>query len=468
MRQKCVIFGAGVWGDFAYQKLRNLFDVAVYSDNNPQLWGGVKQGLKIIPPDELPELVKSTGAVIFIANERHYNDIARQLDGLSLKYYHYNAGLTYTREDETWYPADICPLPSYRKPGPEKFSVLFVQDKPCTRTNKIARALKDRGVLTYCAYSRAPSDEGARSFSQEFPIWSYAQLLDFVNRSEFDIVHCSNEPDIFVNVLCQSNKKVIHDCHDAMTIAKRVISPAEEVLEYLANTCADGVMYTTEEMRRILARKYHTPEELTLVVGNYPPDFFESAERLPKRSERDGAIHCVYEGTIVDSIAAKERPYRFYEPLFLRLAEKGVHIHIYSSVFQEYLKRLDKENPNIHYEGNYSGEDLISRMTQYDLGLLPVTEAGATLENGASHNKIYEYLSAGLPIATNISSYVSFLAGNGYGSMADFASDDIVSQMQKLRALTIPQDFCSAHGLTMDANADRILAFYQKILAMNV
>ena len=37
MRQKCVIFGAGVWGDFAYQKLRNLFDVAVYSDNNPQL-----------------------------------------------------------------------------------------------------------------------------------------------------------------------------------------------------------------------------------------------------------------------------------------------------------------------------------------------------------------------------------------------------------------------------------------------
>ena len=132
------------------------------------------------------------------------------------------------------------------------------------------------------------------------------------------------------------------------------------------------------------------------------------------------------------------------------------------------MKRLDKENPNIHYEGNYSGEDLISRMTQYDLGLLPVTEAGATLENGASHNKIYEYLSAGLPIATNISSYVSFLAGNGYGSMADFASDDIVSQMQKLRALTIPQDFCSAHGLTMDANADRILAFYQKILAMNV
>lgn len=468
MRQKCVIFGAGVWGDFAYQKLRNLFDVAVYSDNNPQLWGGVKQGLKIIPPDELPELVKSTGAVIFIANERHYNDIARQLDGLSLKYYHYNAGLTYTREDETWYPADICPLPSYRKPGPEKFSVLFVQDKPCTRTNKIARALKDRGALTYCAYSRAPSDEGARSFSQEFPIWSYAQLLDFVNRSEFDIVHCSNEPDIFVNVLCQSNKKVIHDCHDAMTIAKQVISPAEEVLEYLANTCADGVMYTTEEMRRILVRKYHTPEERTLVVGNYPPAFFERAERLPKRSERDGEIHCVYEGTIVDSVAAKERPYRFYEPLFLRLAEKGVHIHIYSSVFQEYLKRLDKENPNIHYEGNYSGEDLISRMTQYDLGLAPAVVKNSAQINMASLNKIYEYLMAGLPVATNIRLYADFLDRNRCGDTVDFESDNIISQLQRLCAITVPHDFCSDHGLTMDANADRILAFYQKILAMNV
>jgi len=467
MKQKYVIFGAGGQGTIAYLKLSCISEVIAYSDNDSKLWGKQKNGAAIVPPDELPALIEKTGAQIFIANEFHHDDIADQLDGLRLQYLLCNDGLCYERVDNVWYPVSLTQTEPYKKADASKFAVLFVQDRPCARTDKIARALRNKGVLTYAAYTCAPSVAGSQSYEREFSFWSYTGLLDFVNNSEFDIIHCSNTPDILVNILIHSNKKVVHDCHDIHTIHKKPVYQEELAMEFIANTQADGVISTTEQVRNILVRRYGTAEEKTFILGNYPLSSYENVERLPKLSAEDGQIHCVYEGGIVDRTLAQNIPHRFYEPIFIKLVRAGVHVHVYSQCVPEYLEQLDHEYPNIHYEGNYSGEQLITQMTQYDLGMLfcPEVTAAQAQVNCSSPNKLYEYLAAGLPVVTNAKFFAEVIEKYRCGEMIDINDSDIVSRMRGCQKIKIPRNFCDTYGLTMNANADRLLAFYQTVVS---
>ena len=309
-KRKCVIFGAGDRGRNIYRKLSIFFEVIAYSDNNEELWDRELNDLAIMPPSELPKFVKKNDATIFIANELHHLEIARQLDDMGLPYYNCENFMCYELDRGVWYPVSFGRPEAYRKTKEKSFSVLFVQAKPCTRTNKIAELLKKRGVLTYAAYTASPSDAGERAYIEEFPFWTYTELLAFVNESEFDIIHCSNEPDILVNLLLHSNKKIVHDCHDIVSMSKKSFHSAEIALEYIANTQADGVIYTTERMREILLRKYGGKREKTFVLGNYPLASFGEVERLSKLSEADGELHCVYEGHIVDRSLSENVVYR--------------------------------------------------------------------------------------------------------------------------------------------------------------
>lgn len=464
LNQKCVIFGAGERGAKTFKKLKNFFEVVAYADNDSKRWGSKLNGVEIIPPASLPQFINKNGSVIFIANELHYIDIAKQLDGLGLSYYNCENNMCYELDKGIWYPVSFGKPTAYKKPEKSKFAVLFVQDKPCARTDKIAEVLSYKGILTYAAYTASPSDTGEKAYIQEFPFWTYNELLNFVNESEFDIVHCSNGPDILINLLIHSNKKVIHDCHDPVTMSKKFYHAEETILEYNANIMSDGVMYTTERMRNILLRKYGGNPEKTFVLGNYPLSSFKLVKQLPKLSEKDGEIHCVYEGQIVDGTNSENVVYRFYEPIFIRLSQLGVHVHIYSYTALEYLKQLDRDNLNIHYEGNFSGAALVTEMTRYDLGLLMYPQTDTTYMELASPNKMTEYLAAGLPVVSNIKPFVDILTLNNCGGGLDLDNSDVISQMRKYMQLSIPPDFCDMHGFTMDSNADRILEFYKKVL----
>lgn len=464
IKTKCVIFGAGGRGTKIYKKLIQFFDVIAYADNNKALWGECLNGVPIMPPDELPDFIKNTNATVFIVNELHYQAIAKQLDGLGLSYYNCENFLCYALEDGVWYPVSFGRPKAYQKPDKDKPAVLFVQNAPCARTNKIAEVLKSKGVLTYSAYTAAPSDAGDIAFLNEFPFWTYSELLDFVNESEFDIIHCSNTPDILVSLLIHSNKKVVHDCHDIVSMATQTCSSAEMALEYIANTQADGVIYTTQRMKEILQRKYARDPETTIVFGNYASYESEQVKRLPKLSAADSQIHCVYEGYIVDASQAEEMPYRFFEPIFIRLAASGVHVHIYSSVMREYLTRLDHENAYIHYEGNFCGKALIEEMTRYDLGLLLYPLRDATYMNLSSPNKMTEYLAGGLPVITNVKPLAEILLKNGGGDYCDLEQDDLIKKLNDVKKINISPGFCERHKLTIQSNVNDILQFYRRVM----
>lgn len=73
-----VIFGCGLYGKEAFIELSsNRYVVNAFMDNNHNLWGEEIEGVKVISPDEIPNL--SINTRIVIANEKYSNEIRNQI-----------------------------------------------------------------------------------------------------------------------------------------------------------------------------------------------------------------------------------------------------------------------------------------------------------------------------------------------------------------------------------------------------
>lgn len=466
VRQKCIIFGAGSWGKNVFTKLSELFDVIAYADNNKELWGLELNGIPILQPAQLAAL-NVENLKIFIANECYWEEIAEQVSGICREIFIINRTGCYRLKNRQLYPVSFGKLIPYKKKSDNELAVLFVQDKPCTRTNKFAGALKDRGVQTYGAYSFAPSDTaGGSAYYKEFPFWNNAQLLSFVNDSEFDVIHCSNTPDEFSNVLLHSNKKIVHDCHDLMTLYDGVIPTEVSVLEYIAYTQADGLIFTTEQYKNSIVKKYGINESNTIVIGNYPLKVFSCIKKQPKLSAADKRLHCVYEGSLSDR---DEKPgFRYLDPIFRQLASAGICVHIYSNISGERAKKLSDISPLVFYEGNLSESKLIEEMTKYDIGLvlfnfMDISSLSPDVfhVNNASANKIYEYFMSGLPVATNVKNYVPELRSLGTGKFVDL-DGNIPEQLRSISNMIVPDHVLTDNNLLIDSFIDNLIDFYKR------
>lgn len=455
MKGEVIIFGCGVEGKRSFSKISNDFDIIAFSDNNSSLWGRKLFDVPIIPPSALLEY-KGVSVVICVA--LGFIDIAKQLEMMGVACIVNRYGLFYKYIDTVLYPISFRKIEAYRKTPEDNFSVLFVQDTPCTRTDKISCSLKEIGVITHNAYFRN-SSRMPEAYDVENAFYSYDDLLEFVNNSEFDIVHCSNEPDILTNLLLQSNKKIIYDAHDMITVRNNNIEPCFYYLEYAANKFSDGYMCTDDYSKDLQIKRYGFSPDRTIVIQNLPLEnqLVTLEQRKSKLSASDGELHMVYEGGISDNPKSN----RFFENLWSAITAAHIHIHYYSQQNIEYCKVLEKTSPYLHYEGNLSSLDLIIEMTQYDIGsiLLNPIDKNADM---AYPNKLYEYLAAGLPIVSNLTASVKFVELHNVGGNLDFNAD-IKTQLQKYAAIQIPNNYLLESKLTMNAYANDILKFYKKI-----
>ncbi len=82
-----VLFGAGMNGSLAYQKLKVKYTVVGFSDNNSSRWGCTNEGLQIINPAELKNIENLL--VVITVTGKPCKAISEQLDNLNL------ANLTY-------------------------------------------------------------------------------------------------------------------------------------------------------------------------------------------------------------------------------------------------------------------------------------------------------------------------------------------------------------------------------------
>ncbi len=454
---KIVIWGTGGGGEKAYYKLRKTYDIIGYADSNEKRWGATFCGKKIWSYDDL---AGEQQYKLVIASE-YYREILRTIENLGLDVpvirISINSGLLVSIGNEMVYK---CRKKVRR--------ILYVQSSEDIRTYKIAKTMSEQGIRVDLAYTHRCIEQdikGESPYEHIISINDMQQFIDYVNAEDYDVIHCSNEPDALTNLLIfNCNKKVIHDLHD-MKSHKNDLSIDEMVMEYNAMCHAAGLMYVTEQVKEIANQKYNLTGKPTLVVDNYILKEICPRTYLPKLSHTDQEIHCVYEGGVWED----EHTHRYLEDIFLRIASEGIHVHFYPTGNNKYYSELGNKSPYIHYEGFVEYEQLITEMTKYDIGLLylNVTKENRDFLTATSPNKIYEYACAGLPVAVcDIETLVKRVHELQIGEELQLEGN-IKEQMEDMLKIRIDKGFLVEHGLTMEDHGERILAFYEEVLNRN-
>ncbi len=466
--ENCIIFGTGFTGKNAYSKLSLVYHVSAYADNNSGLWGKNINGIPVLAPSELREYQLKFQCDIVICSD-YFKDIQKQLLGMGLESIRIIEPSSYMLYEYMPHnllkPVNGMLIHEPYKKSENELHILFVQQHPCIRTHKIAEILNRKGVFASIAYIAEPPEEKhpryAGLYENCLPFFSIKDLVDYVNASEYDLVHCSNEPDSLTNIMLTANKPVVHDTHDFMSLNYKADRDMMTI-EYIANKMSDGLMYVNEYNREIAKEWFDIDERKTVIIENRPSDMSVCGKRLSKLSSIDHELHCVYQG----GIHKNPNYFRYMEEIWLRIAESGVHVHFYTQADPAYCISIEQKHPNLHYEGNIDSTELITELTKYDCGLLLFKDLPdyQLLLDTALPNKIYEYLAAGLPEAVgNVRAHREFVERYSVGGYLDLKKD-IKEQICEIAQIKIDDNFIERKQLTMKSQADQLIDFYQKTI----
>lgn len=465
--QKCIIFGAGILGKRILRKLKEIYEVVAYADNNEKLWGAEVNGLRIISPS----MLKEWSDIHVVICSDYYKQIAAQLREMEIPNIlavEPTGYMLYTYEqDGTFLPVELA-RENPRQPestGRELKRILFVQSIPCIRTHKIATILKAKGIEVRLAYTgEHPAERHAgfvSVYSELYAVHSMHGLVELVNQSDVDLVHCSNEPDSLTNILLLTNKKIIHDTHDMMSLCREMDMDALTV-EYIANVKSHGKIYASSSVMEYAIRKYKIRREEATVLENYVLQTLKPEECLPKLSAADGAMHCVYEG----GVWPDPKSYRYLEEYWRKITDAHIHVHFYTAYDPIYCRKICEGNSYLHYEGHLEIAALITAMTQYDCGLVcfNLMPEYKYYHETTTLNKLFEYLAASLPVAVcDIQQHKNFVRKYKVGDFLDLEGD-IYRRISSIASIKIDQDFLIENELTMDAKVLELIAFYNYIL----
>lgn len=463
--KKVILFGAGVYGDVAYFKLKLQEDIEYYVDNNPSKQATRLHNIPIISSQELKKIYDPSTYDIVICIKEYYK-VVEQLRGLGInEYYIMSRGLLYSCDTKgILSPVEIKFMPYIKKKAAEK-NILFVQERACIRTHKIASVMKRNGYKVFLLQTYPmPGKNDLRFesvYDKVYTFYTYDGLIDFINNSDFDIIHSSNEPDMLTNLLLMTKKHIVFDTHDMMSL-RRPESMETVVLEYIANTASDGNMYTSDAVVDIARKKFNLADKEIIAWENIVLEQEEIVSEYPKLSSIDGELHCVYEGGIAGN---DKMHHRFFEDIWGKIADCGIHIHYYSLSDYEYCKELASKSKYFHFEGNLDTREMIQKMTKYDCGLLLLNtnEQNKVFLETASPNKLYEYINAMLPVIVgNVPPLVDFVEKYGVGKKLDMEGD-IKGQIADISKIKIEKDFLIKNKLTMMSKGQELIDFYERV-----
>ncbi|MCM1231006.1 MAG: hypothetical protein NC489_12815 [Ruminococcus flavefaciens] len=468
--KKAILFGAGIIGDKAYYKLKGQEEIAYYVDNNPDKQGTRLHDIPVISSRELEETYDPAVYDIVICI-KEYDQVIEQLSGMGInEYYILLQGFLYCCDERgTLFPTGTIfsaeRYTPYIKRNPEEKNILFVQNRVCIRTHKIAAMMQKNGYKVFLLQAN-PTPEAnysdfAEVYEEVYVFCTYNGLINFVDDSDFDIIHSSNDPDILTNLLLLTRKCVVFDTHDMMSLRK---PESKEViaLEYIANTGSNGNIYTSKAVADIARKKFNLADKEVIAWENVVLDQEEITNEYPKLSSMDGEIHCVYEGGIVGS---DKMSHRYFEDIWGKIVDCGIHIHYYSPSNYSYCKELESKSKYLHFEGNLGTKKLIQEMTKYDCGLAVFNVNSRNrifLETGTA-NKMYEYINAGIPVVVGkIRSYIDFVEKYNVGGCLDMGKD-IKEQIIAISKITIEKDFLIKNKLTMMSRSQELIDFYERV-----
>lgn len=257
---------------------------------------------------------------------------------------------------------------------------------------------------------------------------------------------------------------VIHDTHDLISLRTHQQNLEINKYERIANTSSQGRIYSTP-YQRDEAAELHGVQGPSEIFYNYASEADLPKKFLPKLSDKDGLIHLVYMG----GISAPGNPNSAHRDFGWQFEEitqmNGVIIHIYPAAFDPKLAQHFAQFPQIDYRKPVSPKILLQEMTQFDIGIIPwnLKSANKRFLDSTIANKLFEYLAAGIPVATaSIKSYVDFFSKTPVGMTFD-SPQDLISKLPQLRRLARTIEF-KDHIYTYERQIDRLEKFYDKII----
>lgn len=266
--KKIILFGAGYYGQCAYRKMSNCFEILCFVDNSILLHGTKLYGIPVISATELTRVYSSEVDVIICS--KNYFQISTQLVGMGIKeYYVMLEGFLYhSSPSETMMPVELNKYAYCHKEG-ECRSVLYVQNTVCSRTHKMAALMRETGYQVYLLYTLALSESDNASlieiYNDIFTFYTVNGMIDMIENSSFDIIHSLGKPDILTNIALETSKHVVFDMGGNGQECNKI---EELVLEHVAVTQSDGIIYPSQDEKNTNALKYKLENKKTLCMDD--------------------------------------------------------------------------------------------------------------------------------------------------------------------------------------------------------
>ena len=315
---------------------------------------------------------------------------------------------------------------------PQDLRVLMVHVDPCVRVLKEVQALQKHGVkMDLLCKDFTYSNKWGHFMENIYRYSDYDSLFAFLNENctKWDVIHCHNEPNdvTAVAISACTERPVIYDCHD-LTSARAPLEGLNAEMERLCFQSSAGVVHVSEGLKKFAFNKFGP--SLSIVLPSFP---LSSDSKIGAKPKLRGK-HVVYQGNLVDN-PYNRYSYRFYLPMFAKLCEAGVHMHVFPApiigrnVLAPY-EAYAKQQPLFHLHKALPYKELISVMSQFEWGFsgfnfdyLTAPDVHTFL-NSALPNKFFDYLLAGVcPIVINSATVAEFASKHNAGYVAKDMDD---------------------------------------------
>ena len=299
----------------------------------------------------------------------------------------------------------------------KKKRILLSQYRPAIRLYKWAKTLKKMG---YQVDILSTGDHVKNIDFSEFNIMRFDSKYDY--GKDYDI-HISFNTNI--TKLSHLNIKTIQAVGDLKLYYNKDVNSEKKSFE-----SAYKIVFVSENQMKEALNFYsnlNLSEKSSVIINGIIDDL---RPQNYKKKLNNGFINVVYSGTISDN----ENNHRYFINFFKKICDKNeIKLHVYPSAVG--LPEAYKSIENLVIHNTVNPSELIEELSQYDCAILYL-EGNQEIANSMLPNKFFEYLQAGLPIASG--RYDEIIKFNKTRDCVSFFENenDVVDAIKKSQYIT--------------------------------